>query len=98
LKPRLVFIIFENSVRTSERTPHFTITKFNWLMLFKEIIALHSENYAKPINTKCRVTDFKSSWDIYLPLAVKGVKMLTLLQRQESDGRIQCVLLGALAT
>jgi hypothetical protein len=31
----LVQIIFKNSVRTSKRTPHFTITKINWLMLFK---------------------------------------------------------------
>jgi hypothetical protein len=31
---RRVFIIFKNSVRTSKRTPHFTITKINWLMLF----------------------------------------------------------------
>jgi hypothetical protein len=32
LKPNL---IFKNSVRTSQRTPHFTITKINWLTLFK---------------------------------------------------------------
>jgi hypothetical protein len=31
-------MLFKNSVRTSKRTPHFTITKINWLMLFKEII------------------------------------------------------------
>jgi hypothetical protein len=31
LKPKLVKIIFKNSVRTSKRTPHFTITKINWL-------------------------------------------------------------------
>jgi hypothetical protein len=30
--------LFKNSVRTSKRTPHFTITKINWLTLFKEII------------------------------------------------------------
>jgi hypothetical protein len=35
-----VKIIFKNSVRTSKRTPDFTITKNNWLMLFKEIIAV----------------------------------------------------------
>jgi len=35
LKPKLVQIIFKNSVRTSKRTPHFTITKINWLTLFK---------------------------------------------------------------
>jgi hypothetical protein len=26
---------FKNPVRTSKRTPHFTITKINWLTLFK---------------------------------------------------------------
>jgi hypothetical protein len=52
LKTKLVSIIFKNLVRTSKRTPHFTITKINWLMLFKEIIAVYSENHKKPINTK----------------------------------------------
>jgi hypothetical protein len=28
-------MLFKNSVRTSKRTPHFTITRINWLMLFK---------------------------------------------------------------
>jgi hypothetical protein len=36
-------MLFKNSVRTSKRTPHFTITKINWLTLFKEIIAVYSE-------------------------------------------------------
>jgi hypothetical protein len=40
LKPKLVFVIFKNSVHTSKRTPHFTVTKIKWLMLFKEIIAV----------------------------------------------------------
>jgi hypothetical protein len=40
-------MLFKNSVRTSKRTPHFTITKINWLTLFKEIIAVYSENHAK---------------------------------------------------
>jgi hypothetical protein len=38
-------MLFKKSVRTSKRTPHFTITKINWLTLFKEIIAVYSENY-----------------------------------------------------
>jgi hypothetical protein len=33
-------MLFKNSARTSKRTPHFTITKINWLTLFKEIIPL----------------------------------------------------------
>jgi hypothetical protein len=28
-------MVFKNSVRTSKRTPHFTITTINWLTLFK---------------------------------------------------------------
>jgi hypothetical protein len=28
-------MLFKNSVRTSKRTPRFTITKINWLTLFK---------------------------------------------------------------
>jgi hypothetical protein len=42
-------MLFKNSVRTSKRTPHFTIAKINWLTLFKEIIPVY---HAKPINTK----------------------------------------------
>jgi hypothetical protein len=57
-------MLFKNSVRTSKRTPHFTIKKINWLTLFKEIIAVYSENQAKPINTKCRVIDCSSGWYI----------------------------------
>jgi len=50
-------MLFKNSVRTSKRTPHFTITKINWLTLFKEIIAVYSESHTKFINTKCRVSE-----------------------------------------
>jgi hypothetical protein len=48
--------MFKNSVRTAKKTQNFSITKINWLMLFEEIIPVHSENYTKPINTKCTVT------------------------------------------
>jgi hypothetical protein len=44
-------------VSTAKKTPHFTITKINWLTLFKEIIAVYSENHRKDTNTKKRVTD-----------------------------------------
>jgi len=37
-------MLFKKSVRTSKRTPHFTITNINWLTLFKEIIPVYSEN------------------------------------------------------
>jgi hypothetical protein len=57
-------MLFKNSVCTSKKTPHFIVTKINWLMVFKEIIAVYSENHAKPINTKCSVTDCQSGWFI----------------------------------
>jgi hypothetical protein len=37
-------MLFKNSVRTSKRTPYFTITKINWLMKFKEIIAVYIDS------------------------------------------------------
>jgi hypothetical protein len=42
-----------NSVRTAKKTTHFTVTKINWLTLFKEIIAVYSENYLQHISTLC---------------------------------------------
>jgi hypothetical protein len=50
-------IIFNNSARTSKKTPNFTIIKINWLMLFKKIIAVYSKNRTKLIDTKYNVTD-----------------------------------------
>jgi hypothetical protein len=44
-------IIFKYSVRTAKKTQHFTIKKINRLTLFKEIIAVYSENHTKHINT-----------------------------------------------
>jgi hypothetical protein len=67
-------MLFKNSVRTSKRTLHFTITKINWLMLFKEIIAVYSENHEKPIDAKFSITECQSRWFIYLPLGLKGLK------------------------
>jgi hypothetical protein len=34
-EPLLTYVIFKNPVRTSKITPHFTITRINWLTLFK---------------------------------------------------------------
>jgi hypothetical protein len=42
--------IFNNSVLTAKKTPHFTVTKIDRLTLFKEIIAVYSENRKKPTN------------------------------------------------
>jgi hypothetical protein len=45
-------MLFKNSVRTSKRTPHFTITKINLLMLLKDVIAIYIETHKRPINTE----------------------------------------------
>jgi hypothetical protein len=55
--PKLVQIIFKDSVRTSNGTPLFTIEKINLLTLFKEIIAVYFETHKTPVNTECTVTD-----------------------------------------
>jgi hypothetical protein len=39
--------MFKNSARTAKKTPHLTVTKINWLTLFKEIIAGYSQNHMK---------------------------------------------------
>jgi hypothetical protein len=52
LKPKLVEIIFKDSVRTAKKTPHFAVTKINRLTLFKEIIGVYRENHTKPESTK----------------------------------------------
>jgi hypothetical protein len=41
------------SVRTSKRTPHFTITNVNFLTLCKEIVCVYMDNHVEPTNTKC---------------------------------------------
>jgi hypothetical protein len=38
LKPMLVFKTFKNLVCTWKKTPHFTMKRINWLMLFKEVL------------------------------------------------------------
>jgi hypothetical protein len=52
LKPKIVYI-FNHSVRTAKKTPHFTVTKIKYLTLFKEIIAVYCQNRMKQINAMC---------------------------------------------
>jgi hypothetical protein len=48
---------FKNSVRTSKRTPNFTITKISWLVLFNEMSDVYSENHTEARNSENCVTD-----------------------------------------
>jgi hypothetical protein len=65
-------MLFKNPVRTSKRTTLFTITKINWLMLFKEIIDVYTENNTEPINTKCKVNDCKAGGIYIYHCVLKG--------------------------
>jgi hypothetical protein len=60
LMPQIVYKIFNNSVRTSKKTPHFTLIKIKWLMLFKEINAVCSEKYNKPITQNAELPVIKA--------------------------------------
>jgi hypothetical protein len=57
LKAVLVYITFKNPVRTAKKTLHFTVTKVNWLTLFKEIIAVYTVNDMKNMSTKFRLVN-----------------------------------------
>jgi hypothetical protein len=52
LRLERVIIIFKHLVPTSKKTQHF-ITEISWLMLFKEIITVYSEDHTKPTDTLC---------------------------------------------
>jgi hypothetical protein len=49
--------IYKNSVRTSKRTLHFTITTIKWLMLFKERIRAYPENYTELVHKNAELKD-----------------------------------------
>jgi hypothetical protein len=51
-----IILTFKSSVLTSKKTQPMYITRINWLMLFREIIAVFSENHMIPINTLCGQT------------------------------------------
>jgi hypothetical protein len=57
LKLKGIEIIFKNSIPTALKIQYVSISRMKWLMLPMEVIAVYTENYTKPINTKCRITD-----------------------------------------
>jgi hypothetical protein len=49
----------------NENAANPCITRINWLILFKKIIAVYSEDHMKPIYTlqaKHRISDCESRW------------------------------------
>jgi hypothetical protein len=67
LNPTLAYITGYSRIQTVPEREHFTITKINWLLPFKEVIAVSNKTHKKPINTKCRVTDCYSRRNKCLP-------------------------------
>jgi hypothetical protein len=77
-------MLFKNSVHTSERTPHFTITKINWLTLFKLIkLQLKLLVIFKHILSNKKLTVF-THYYIFdsLPLAVNEIHNATSMQEE----------------
>jgi hypothetical protein len=65
-------MLFKNSVRTSKRTPHFTITKISWLTLFKEMITGYTKNHTQPINKNADLLTAKGAGTYSYHSALKG--------------------------
>lgn len=53
LKPKPISIKQKNSVSTAKQHNNSPITKIDWLMLLREIIAFNCENLMKLINVFC---------------------------------------------
>jgi hypothetical protein len=52
-RDKFIQVIYKSSVCTSQETHHVSATKSNRLMLFRETVAVYSENHTKHINTLC---------------------------------------------
>jgi hypothetical protein len=72
LMPKLVQIIFKNSVRTSKEARHFTTEEVQWLILLKEIIVVHIDNHMKNVSKKCRITIVKAGGTYNYRWALNG--------------------------
>jgi hypothetical protein len=48
-KPKVVSVTLRIQ-SVPQRKQQFTVTKINWLILFRKIIAVYSENHSKQIN------------------------------------------------
>jgi hypothetical protein len=70
--------IFKNPVRTSKKTQCVSITKINYLILFKEIIPVYSENHTKPIVGKRHPYWMLNRWHIQWSLHFKVLKHIQI--------------------
>jgi hypothetical protein len=88
-------IVRKNPVRTSKRTPYFTITKISWLMLFKEIIAVYSENHTivhkNAVRTSKRTPHFTITKINWLTLFKKVIVVYSVNNKYDSHKYTQWI-------
>jgi hypothetical protein len=65
-------MLFKNSVRTSKRTPHFTITNVSLLTLFKELMYVYSQNPTTRKYKTRSLLNVKAAGAYNYHLALKG--------------------------
>jgi hypothetical protein len=63
----------KNSVRTSKKTQHFTITQINWLTLFEEIVYVCFDNYMMPQNATLLIVKADGTYSYHSALRVNKV-------------------------
>jgi hypothetical protein len=64
--------MFNNSVLTARKTQRFTITKISWLMLFKEINCVYTENHKIPYKQNAELLIAKAAGAYRYHYALKG--------------------------
>jgi hypothetical protein len=69
-------MLFKNSVRTSKRTLHFTITKINWLTLFKFNYGYKDVEYIQPEAVRILSKQKPTKIDIFGTIANKILGLL----------------------
>jgi hypothetical protein len=87
---KLVYITLKKSVRSSNKTQHFTITKINPSLLFKNIRCLFSEK-CKPhkYSTQKLLTDKAGGTCMYIPLGFKyliSISLVTTIKNEYTGG------------
>jgi phosphoenolpyruvate carboxylase len=84
LKPTLVFVILK-LVRTTKRTPYFTITKINWLMPFKEIIACSQNGASSYASVQITAQNIKEVLHVMTHTSAPFVSVLSTADERQHD-------------
>jgi hypothetical protein len=81
-------MLFKNPVRTSKRTPYFTITKINWLTLFKFNNAISSVGVDGQIKSKgCRGNAVSACFSHLVKDSVQWLAVVNTAMSSIQDGQ-----------